>query len=216
MKRLHKEDEKKKAEEAVQAEKQLKMDQFTQGVEKQHDLADTLQGLCTYLKEFTGATAVYLGKLEAPKKSVTDNDDDHAHLNEDAEKEIKFLNATEGHDYLVDKTMTRDQGLTFDVFNGPADTGEEEVVADAAVEEGEEDEDKPKVEKAAPEKLPHHIFVKEVVREPRMLYFKVPRLGCYMAIHLEYDACLTEDAFDDGVKEMQNVHKKRAEQEDEK
>jgi len=49
-----------------------------------------------------------------------------------------------------------------------------------------------------------------------MHYFKVPRLGSFMAIHLEYDSCLHEEAFDDGVREMHNVHKRRAEQEDEK
>jgi hypothetical protein len=59
-------------------------------------------------------------------------------------------------------------------------------------------------------------LVEEVVRNPRIHYFKVPRLGSFMAIHLEYDSCLHEEAFDDGVKDMLSVHKRRAEQEDEK
>jgi hypothetical protein len=49
-----------------------------------------------------------------------------------------------------------------------------------------------------------------------MHYFKVPRLGSYMAIRLEYDSCLNEAAFDAGVKEMENVQKRRREQEEEK
>jgi hypothetical protein len=41
--------------------------------------------------------------------------------------------------------------------------------------------------------------VKEVVREPRMHFFKVPRLGCYLAIRLEYQTCLFEEALDAAV-----------------
>jgi len=49
-----------------------------------------------------------------------------------------------------------------------------------------------------------------------MHYFKVPRLGSYMAIRLEYDSCLNEIAFDAGVKDMQNVQTERREQEEKK
>jgi len=59
--------------------------------------------------------------------------------------------------------------------------------------------------KEAPETLPHRIVVKEVVREKRMHYFRVPRLGSFMAIRLEYESCLTEEAFDAGVADMESV-----------
>ena len=216
-KRLHKEEERRKADEASQAERQNKIDKFTSAVEKQHDLTDMLQSLATYLKEFSNSTAVYIGKLEIPKKQVDDADDDVAHLNEDAEQHIKFQYATSEHDYIVDQTLGRHQGITFDVFDPPAPGEEDEVKDDVIPEEDEEDGSKKETEKKeAPEKLPYNILVDEVVRNNRMHYFKVPRLGSYMAIHLEYDACLHEDAFDDGVREMINVHKRRADLEDEK
>jgi hypothetical protein len=44
-----------------------------------------------------------------------------------------------------------------------------------------------------------HIYVKDVVREPRMHFFKVPRLGCFMAIPLVYNSCLSEDALEESV-----------------
>lgn len=47
--------------------------------------------------------------------------------------------------------------------------------------------------------LPKYIYVKEVVREPRMHFFKVPRLGSYLAIKLEYESCLFEEALDIAV-----------------
>ena len=48
-------------------------------------------------------------------------------------------------------------------------------------------------------------MIKEVVREPRMHYFKVPRLGSYLAIRLEYNSCLCIEAYDAGVKEAMSI-----------
>lgn len=105
------------------------------------------------------------------------------------------------------------------MFDPPAAAEDEEDKGDVIQEEEEEEDGSKKdtiPKKEAPEKLPYHIMVDEVVRNTRMHYFKVPRLGSFMAINLEYDACLHEEAFDDGVREMINVYRRRAEQEDEK
>ena len=39
----------------------------------------------------------------------------------------------------------------------------------------------------------------DVVRESRMHYFRLPKLGAYLAIPLIIDSCLTEDSFDEGL-----------------
>lgn len=57
------------------------------------------------MKEFTQATAVYVGKLVSPKKPITDEDDDKAHIDEEAQKIIHFLNVTSGHEFMVDKIL---------------------------------------------------------------------------------------------------------------
>jgi len=64
--------------------------------------------------------------------------------------------------------------------------------------------------------LPQYIFVKEVVREPRMHYYKVPRLGSYLAIRLEYDSCMLQSALDSGVHDFLDARQRRKEQEEEK
>jgi len=56
-------------------------------------LADQLQDLTDRLKKMTKATAVYIGKLVQPKKSIEDNDNDKAHIDKDAERVINFLSA---------------------------------------------------------------------------------------------------------------------------
>jgi hypothetical protein len=90
------------------------------------------------------------------------------------------------------------------VFKDP-EPGNEEAEAAVEEEELEEGEESKKPEKEKAEVLPHRIVVSEVVREKRMHYFTVPRLGSFMAIRLEYDSCLTESAFDAGVADMESV-----------
>jgi len=57
--------------------------------------------------------------------------------------------------------------------------------------------------------LPRHILVPEVVREPRMHFFKVPRLGSYLAIRLEYESCLFEESFDLGLTDYLSMRERQ-------
>lgn len=52
-----------------------------------------------------------------------------------------------------------------------------------------------------------HIYVKEVVREPRMHFYKVPRLGAFMAVPLVYNSCLFEEALDNAVQDYLETKK---------
>lgn len=60
-------------------EKQSKIAKFYELLEKSDDLNDNLDELCNFLQEFTGATGVYIGKLEKPRKAINEDDDDKAH-----------------------------------------------------------------------------------------------------------------------------------------
>mmetsp|Transcript_1175 Transcript_1175/g.1774 ORF Transcript_1175/g.1774 Transcript_1175/m.1774 type:complete len:233 (+) Transcript_1175:64-762(+) len=150
--------ERKKEEEQVDEVKA----RFVEQIAEAQDLQDHLQGLTDHLQQFTNASAVYIGKLVAPKKPIKDGDDDQAHVDDTSEKIILFSHADKEHEFLVDKVLNKGSGLTFDVFEDKLD------------EEGK------LIEK---EDL-DHVLVKEVVREPRIHFYKVPRLGSYMAIRL--------------------------------
>lgn len=47
--------------------------------------------------------------------------------------------------------------------------------------------------------LQFHLYVPEVVRESQMHFYRVPRLGSFMAVPLEYNSCLTEKALDQSI-----------------
>ena len=71
-------------------------------------------------------------------------------------------------------------------------------------EEPELDEDGNPIEKPPKEPIevfPQHIFIPEVVRDERIHFFKVPKLGSYLAIRLEYNSCLSPDALDAAVQD---------------
>lgn len=64
--------------------------------------------------------------------------------------------------------------------------------------------------------LPKFIVVPEVVRENKIHFFKVPRLGSYMAVRLEYQTCLFEEAYEAGVNDMIRVNELKRLQDEEK
>jgi len=61
-----------------------------------------------------------------------------------------------------------------------------------------------------------HIYVPEVVRESKMHFWKVPRLGAFLAVPLVYKSVLFEEAFDSAVADYLDVKKRKADQEREK
>lgn len=95
---------------------------------------------------------------------------------------------------MVDKILAKGTGLTFDVFNDKVDDEGNKVVQDTL----------------------EHLLVKEVVREPRIHFFQVPRLGSYLAIRLEYNSCLFVEAYNDGIKDALSIQKRKLEQEEQK
>jgi hypothetical protein len=210
--KVKQDEEKANQKKAEEERKGRRIHEFAETLRQSHDLNDNLHGLVDMLKEATSATAVYIGKLARPFKPVNDGSTEDDHLNPDADPLIRFVHANKEHSFLVDKTLRADQGLTFEVFKNLEEVKEEE----APVEEVEEgSEEKPKVQKEPEEILPRSIYVKEVVREPKMHFFRVPRLGSYLAVRLEYQSCLSEEAFDAGLADYLSLRQREAARQEE-
>lgn len=114
---------------------------------------------------------------------------------------------------MIDKTLLQEQGLTHDVFKPPeVKEGEGDAEPKDENAEGQENQEPKEPEK----KIPNHIYIQEVVREKRMHFFKVPRLGSYLAVELKYESCLSEEAFDKAFVDFLECEEKRTQQEKEK
>jgi hypothetical protein len=50
-----------------------------------------------------------------------------------------------------------------------------------------------------------HIYSKEVVEDPKIHFWKVPRLGAFMAVPLIYKSCLSESALDNAIQDWLKI-----------
>ncbi len=97
--------------------KQERIEKFYKTLEESADLSDNLQELTQFLHEFTGATGVYVGKLEHPRLKIEDKDNDRAHIDREAPKVVKYIHASpEDHQYMIGKILKPGQGLSHNAF----------------------------------------------------------------------------------------------------
>jgi hypothetical protein len=186
--------------EKLQAEEKTKSDFFSK-LEQSADMHDNLEELTNFLQKHTQATGVYIGKLVYPMKTIEDDAGEDEHEDREAPKVIRYIHATENHKYLIDRCLAPDQGITHDVFKEQSQAAPEDQEDGGDMEEGApksaRDQDIVSTFK--------HVYVPEVVREPRIMFHKVPKLGAYMAVPLCYQSCLFDDALEQAVADMFDV-----------
>ena len=95
---------------------------------------------------------------------------------------------------MINRVLGPDSGITHDVFK-------EQSQAEEPVEEEEGSAAAPVKSTDILDTFKGLVYEKEVVRQPRMHYQKVPRLGCYMAVPLVYNSCLSDAALETLVQE---------------
>lgn len=166
--------EKRKEQEATEAREQ----KFWDGLEKSEDPYDNLGDLAGYLHEVSKSTGVYIGELQFPFQDIADDADEQAHLNKTKSEVLKFRFANEDHQALVcGKELHPSKGIAHDALAEDFTAANDDLSRAA--------------ENATLETSFKHIYRPEVVRESRMHYWKVPRLGAYMAIPLVYKSALS-------------------------
>ena len=206
----------------LQAEKEAKQSssveldklntQFWENLKISQDFNDNLTELANYIQRNTGATGVYIGKLEKETQPIQEGDDDTAHIVEDAPLVIKFKHANDSHkDLMVGKVLKKDMGICHELFGE-----EEDEEAEAA--EPEEDEENPETAEDKNDILRtfKHKFVPNVIREPKMHYWTVPKLGSFMAIPFVYKSCLLSESLDNALLDYIDVLKRQEEQNEQK
>lgn len=144
---------------------------------------------------------MYIGELEHPKKEIKEGDNDTAHIDEAAPQVIRYIKATPDHEFLINQTLKITEGVTPEIFNvaeaPPAqsnDPGGDEANKEVKKEEGD-------AKKPVEEDEKGIVYRPQVTSEPKMKYFKVPRLGCYMAVPLIYSSCLFPESLDGAIAE---------------
>lgn len=129
-----------------------------------------------HLCKFTGATACYIGKVVTPiKRDLPEDATDESHIFETGEtnpetgkpveKQITWLKATDDHKFMENQVLYQQEGITYNLFRPAC---EEKYLTKAT------------------EELPAYLMIENVVSQKDIRFFKVPRLGSYLSIKLEY------------------------------
>jgi len=114
------------------------------------------------------------------------------------------MHASKGHEFMVDVVLDSEKAvISHEVFKteeeGDADEG------DDAASNAQDEKKKDIIDTFK------HSYIPEVVRESRMHFEKVPRLGCFMAIPLVYNSCLFNEALEEAVEDYQIISKEKEE-----
>lgn len=89
------------AKDSRKAKEDAKMiEDFYAMLDKSEDLTDNLDELANFLCKFTGATGVYIGKLEKPRKEIGEDDDDKAHADRENPKVIRYIYSSKDQEFM--------------------------------------------------------------------------------------------------------------------
>jgi hypothetical protein len=186
---------------------QKKHESFVELMHSTDNFKDIMEQLCEYVKELTSATGVYIGELTTLRKPITDDDITVPPVDESAPQIIKYIATSEDHAFMKKLYLEASKGITFNALKTKEDEVKED---DKEVKEG----DPPKKVITDEEKAKKQIiFVKEVLREEKMNYFVVPRLGSYLAIPLMHKSCLTDAILEAAINDFLLYKQKLEDQE---
>ncbi|TYZ66109.1 hypothetical protein PybrP1_003260 [[Pythium] brassicae (nom. inval.)] len=102
---------------------------------------------------------------------------------------VHWVASSRANSVTLDKFVSEEHGVTFDVFK--------EVGDSAAAVDGDGN--------PLPPAVPKYVHVENVLREPRVKFFHVPKLGAYLTKGLQYHSFLHADVFNDASPETPNI-----------
>jgi hypothetical protein len=129
---------------------------------------------------------VYLGEIKNPKRAIQENDDgENAHLEMEQPKRIEYIAYSKSQKPIMEGKHLSLESVTGALFTDkPADAGDGEPA-------GDDQEKKPKEK--------NYLYVPEVVKNDKMVYFRLPKLGAYMAVPVICKSYLGESLFESGL-----------------
>ena len=193
-----------KRKQELEQEKHMEvLEEFKGRIRNTLDVEDYLPELSQFLKNESHAAACYIGKLEKVKRPINLLDNEKAHIDDEAPQVIRYIASSSGSEFMIDQTLNDTEGeATYGVWK------EDEPP-------GEETEEEKTLRESMKDKL-KTVSVDDVINDPRIKFFDVPKLGAYFVAPLTYNSCLLENAFDAGVEDALECRRLRAQQEEEK
>eukprot|EP00801_Mesodinium_rubrum_P001810 Mrub_01810.p1 GENE.Mrub_01810~~Mrub_01810.p1 ORF type:complete len:626 (-),score=171.68 Mrub_01810:86-1753(-) len=212
--------------------------EFFERMKEPEDGIDLANEMCQHLSTFTGAGGAYIYELKPKCRNAKYNDKMEDSVNVEGQ-ELRIVAADEEHIFMLENKLEQSNSLTglffaeeFQGYGYGFDAGDENKEGEE--DAGDEDEEKKKQQKKKryfDEKDPelnnietegdkelkfNSIFIPQVICDKKIHFFKVPKLGCYYAVAFELNSCLMIESLENAFSDMQEVNKRKAENEDKK
>ena len=200
----------------IEEEKRKQKEELEKSITTCEDFEDHLNEICEKFKNIIGATGVYISKYDLKRKYPIDPDaDENGHIDPSNTNVLQYVHWCNDHAFLEHQFLPPGEGITYKLIG--KGEGEEEGEGENQEEKKEEpeegdEEDGEKKEKEPKEEILKHIIVEEVVNEPKMKFFREPRLGCYYAIDIRYQGSMQYSSLISAIENYKEYKIKKEEQ----
>ena len=201
----------------IEEEKRKQKEDLEKSITTCEDFEDHLNEICEKFKNIIDATGVYVSKYDLKRKYPIEPDaDENGHIDPSNTNVLQYVHWCNDHAFLEHQYLPPGEGITYKLI-GKGEGDEEEGEAENQEEKKEEpeegdEEDGEKKEKEPKEEILKHIIVEEVVNEPKMKFFREPRLGCYYAIDIRYQGSMQYSSLLSAIENYKEYKIKKEEQ----
>ena len=201
----------------IEEEKRKQKEELENSITTCEDFEDHLNEICEKFKNIIGATGVYISKYDLKRKYPIEPDaDENGHIDPSNTNVLQYVHWCNDHAFLEHQFLPPGEGITYKLIGkGEGDEeegeGENQEEKKEEPEEGDEEEGEKK-EKEPKEEILKHIIVEEVVNEPKMKFFREPRLGCYYAIDIRYKGSMQYSSLLSAIENYKEYKIKKEEQ----
>ena len=172
------------------------------------DFEDNLNIICEKFKKIIGATGIYISKYDLKRKYPIEPDaDENGHIDPANIKVLQYVNWCDDHSFLHRKYLEPETGVTYQLVIPKEGEDEEEKPPE------NEDEEEGKEKEPPKEEALKSVVINEVINDDRIKFFRVPRLGCYLAIDIRYMSSMQYSSLVSAIENLNEYKVKFAEQE---
>lgn len=172
-------------------------------IKSSSDLEKDFFQICDLLKELTKSTTVTISYYDQKRRVVSSNEDEFAHLL--PENVVRFVGFDRESCFLEHQCIENGEGVTLDLIKNEENEGNNEN------NEGNEGNNQKETDENTRKISLKTVFIDEVIRNPRIKFFKEPKLGCYFALNISYNSSLNKKSLSSSIENLNEYYLKKEE-----
>lgn len=175
---------------------EIHMNELKTFIKNCNNFWDNFNYICEELKKNVNSTGVYIVIYDLKRKSVTEDDDEFGHIHPSNSKVLRYIGWCKDHSFLHGKNLENNTGVTYDLILPKTVLVDPNQNQDNQENKTEQPQDVSKQQKDIPVDniTLNHLLIEDVILDPRMFFFREPRLGCYLALDITYQTSMKHES----------------------